>query len=152
MNHLNQLQEGLPYIGATNRNNGVLCFVESNCISNKMIQNGNCIGFIKNGDGSAGYAIYKRGKFISTSDVIYGYADWLNEYTGLFFVAAQDLIKSKYSHGYKRNLQHLRSDKVMIPVDNNGKPDYDFMEDCGRKMMAKKYVQYLNFLKSSERM
>lgn len=152
LNHLNQLQEGLPYVGATNRNNGVLCFVESNCISNKMIQNGNCIGFIKNGDGSAGYAIYKRGKFISTSDVIYGYANWLNEYTGLFFVAAQDLIKSKYSHGYKRNLQHLRGDKVMLPVDNNGKPDYDFMEECGRKMMAKKYVQYLNFLKLSERM
>lgn len=26
--------------------------------------------------GSAGYAIYREGKFISTSDVMYGYADW----------------------------------------------------------------------------
>ncbi len=150
LNHLNQSQEDLAYIGATNRNNGVICFVEDNDVSCKMIQSGNCIGFIKNGDGSAGYAIYKREKFVSTSDVIYGYASWLNEYTGLFFVSAQDLIKSKYSHGYKRNQQHLRGDKVMLPVDNNDEPDYEFMEECGRKMMVKKYIQYLEFLKQIE--
>ncbi|WP_368103219.1 hypothetical protein [Bifidobacterium pseudocatenulatum] len=41
-----------------------------------MILEGNCIGFIKNGDGSAGFAIYKAEQFISTSDVLYdGYAD-----------------------------------------------------------------------------
>ena len=150
MNHLNQSQDDLSYIGATNRNNGVLCFVENDEISCKMIQEGNCIGFIKNGDGSAGYAIYKQENFVSTSDVIYGYADWLNEYTGLFFVSAQDLIKSKYSHGYKRNQQHLRGDRVMLPVNDNDEPDYEFMEECGRKMIAKKYIQYLNFLKALE--
>lgn len=144
--------DGIEYIGATNRNNGVLYFFEKTNNLNSKIQKGNCIGFIKDGDGSAGYSIYKREPFVSTVNVIYGYANWLNKYTGLFFVASQDLIKSKYSHGYKRNLQHLRGDKVMLPVDNNGKPDYDFMEECGRKMMAKKYVQYLNFLKLSERM
>ena len=149
LNHLNQSQDDLSYIGATNRNNGVLCFVENDEISCKMIQEGNCIGFIKNGDGSAGYAIYKRENFVSTSDVIYGYADWLNEYTGLFFVSAQDLIKSKYSHGYKRNQQHLRGDRVMLPVNDNDEPDYEFMEECGRKMMAKKYIQYLKYLEST---
>ena len=35
---------------------------------------------------------------------------------------------------------------IMLPVNDNDEPDYDFMEECGRKMMAKKYVQYLNFL------
>lgn len=149
LNHLNQSQDDLSYIGATNRNNGVLCFVENDETSCKMIQEGNCIGFIKNGDGSAGYAIYKRENFVSTSDVIYGYASWLNEYTGLFFVSAQDLIKSKYSHGYKRNQQHLRGDRVILPVNDNDEPDYEFMEECGRKMMAKKYIQYLKYLEST---
>lgn len=99
---------GIEYIGATNKNNGCLHFVESNDRTNNLLQDGNCIGFIKDGDGSAGYSIYKRESFVSTVNVIYGYANWLNEYTGLFFVTAQDLIKSKYSHGYKRNQQHLR--------------------------------------------
>ena len=104
-----------------------------------MMQKGNCIGFIKNGDGSAGYAIYKQEPFVSTSDVIYGYASWLNPFTGIFFVAAQDMIENKYSHGYKRNAHHLRGDRVMLPVTKTGKPDYRFMESFGRKMMLDKY-------------
>lgn len=147
LNHLIQVKQGIPYIGATNRNNGVMCYVEDNEISHKMIQDGNCIGFIKNGDGSAGYAIYKHESFISTSDVIYGYADWLNLYTGLFFVAAQDMIEEKYSHGYKRNRQHLRGDKVMLPITSAGKPDYKFMEDYVKNLKKEKidtYFKYLN--------
>ena len=116
-------------------------------MARKMMQEGNCIGFIKNGDGSAGYAIYKQEPFISTSDVIYGYAKWLNPYTGLFFVAAQDMIEHKYSHGYKRNAQHLKGDRVMLPMTGAGEPDYDFMEQFGEKMMQAKYEQYLFYLR-----
>ena len=146
MNHLEQSTHGISYIGATNRNNGVPCFVDSNDHSHKIIQDGNCIGFIKNGDGSAGYAIYKKEPFISTSDVIYGYAKWLNQYTGLFFVAAQDMIENKYSHGYKRNAQHLKGDRVMLPVLPDGQPDYTFMENFGKHLMKSKYKQYLAYL------
>lgn len=146
LNHLEQAAHGISYIGATNRNNGVLCFVKDTDDSRKMMQEGNCIGFIKNGDGSAGYAIYKQEPFVSTSDVIYGYASWLNPYTGLFFVTAQDMIEHKYSHGYKRNAQHLKGDRVMLPVSDAGEPDYQFMEDYIRELMIKKRNQYLSIL------
>lgn len=147
LNHLLKTQEGgINYIGATNRNNGVICYVVENDISKAKILPGNCIGFIKNGDGSAGYAIYKAESFISTNDVIYGYANWLNKYTGLFFVAAQDMIEDKYSHGHKRNKQHLKGDKVMLPISESGKPDFDYMEQYIKNMMLKKYKQYLAFL------
>ncbi|WP_314707137.1 restriction endonuclease subunit S [Rothia mucilaginosa] len=118
---------GVNYIAATNRNNGVLYYLEPSEDLKKKVQSGNCIGFIKDGDGSAGYAIYKHEPFASTVNVIYGYADWLNRENGLFFVAAQDMIEDKYSHGYKRNLQHLRGDKVMLPVDDKGNPDFAYM-------------------------
>lgn len=146
--HLTKVANGgIEYIGATNRNNGVLCRVELNDISRPMVQLGNCIGFIKNGDGAAGYAIYKKESFISTTDVIYGYADWLNQYTGLFFVGAQDLIKPKYSHGYKRNAKHLSVDRVMLPVNDQGQPDYDYMEQYVKNLMIKKYQSYLDYVK-----
>lgn len=147
LNHLNKVYaDGINYIGATNRNNGVLCYVEENDHSRPMILNGNCIGFIKNGDGSAGFAIYKAERFISTSDVLYGYASWVNKFTGLFFVVAQDMIEHKYSHGYKRNKEHLAGDKVMLPITNSGKPDYEYMEQYIKNMILKKYKQYLAFL------
>lgn len=151
LNHLHKTKEsGISYIGATNRNNGVLCFVSEDDSSLKMLLPGNCIGFIKNGDGSAGFAIYKAESFISTSDVIYGYSNWLNKYTGLFFVAAQDMIEHKYSHGYKRNRQHLKGDRVMLPADSDGNPDFKYMEQYAKNMMLKKYKQYLSFLERKE--
>lgn len=151
LNHLNKVcTDGVNYIGATNRNNGVLCCVEENDLSRSMILNGNCIGFIKNGDGSAGFAIYKAEKFISTSDVLYGYASWVNKFTGLFFVVAQDMIEHKYSHGYKRNKEHLTGDKVMLPITNSGEPDYEYMEQYAKNMMLRKYQQYMTFLDRSD--
>lgn len=136
---------GINYIAATNRNNGVLCQLEPSEDLKKKVQAGNCIGFIKDGDGSAGYAIYKHESFASTVNVIYGYADWLNCENGLFFVAAQDMIEDKYSHGYKRNLQHLRGDKVMLPVDDACNPDYEYMAEYTRQKrgtMLDKYRKY----------
>jgi hypothetical protein len=149
LNHLLRTSNGgINYIGATNRNNGVLCYVLNDESTKKMALPGNCIGFIKNGDGSAGYAIYKAESFISTSDVIYGYADWINRFTGIFFVAAQDMIEDKYSHGYKRNKDHLKGDMVMLPVTDEGTPDYEYMEQYSKNLMLKKYKQYLSYLDS----
>lgn len=136
---------GIEYIAATNRNNGCLYFLKDTDDSRKKLQRGNCIGFIKDGNGSAGYAIYKSEDFASTVNVIYGYANWLNKYTGLFFVTAQDMIAEKYSHGYKRNKEHLSADKVMLPVDEQDEPDYQFMEEYikEREMVKRKeYVCY----------
>lgn len=146
-NHLTEVTEGgIPYIGATNRNNGVLCFVQSQDDLTALIQPGNCIGFIRNGDGSAGYAIYKSTPFISTSDVMYGYARWINKWTGLFFVTAQDQIKSKYSHGHKRSPERLKQDKVMLPVNELGNPDWQFMEDYIREREAIQVERCREFL------
>ena len=129
-NHLTEVDEGgIAYIGATNRNDGVMCFVAEDSTTGKLIQEGNCIGFIRNGDGAAGYAIYRGSDFISTSDVIYGYGDWINKRTGLFFVVSQDKIKPKYSHGHKRSPERLARDFVMLPVEESGNPDFQYMDD-----------------------
>ena len=147
--HLTQVNEsGIPYVGATNRNNGVLCFIHEDENSLKLKQPGNCIGFIKNGDGSAGYAIYKEAAFISTNDVIYAYKPLLNKYVGLFFVVAQDKIESKYSHGYKRDKKRLLSDRIMLPVNESGDPDYVFMEAYIRELMLRKLEQYRAYMNS----
>lgn len=69
-------QEGdMPYISSTSLNNGVLCFVQP---QKKLIQKGNCIAFIRNGEGSMGYAVYKSEDFIATSDMTLGYNPNLN--------------------------------------------------------------------------
>ena len=54
-NALSKNNPTVPYLGASNRNNGVLDFVDAD---NKLIQKGNCIAFIKDGEGAMGYAAY----------------------------------------------------------------------------------------------
>lgn len=73
-----------------------------------------------------------------------------NLFTGLFFVVAQDMIEHKYSHGCKRNKEHLAGDKVMLPVTDSGEPDYRYMEQYAKNMMLRKYQQYLAFLNRSD--
>ena len=69
LNHIEKLDDGISYLGATNQNNGVLCFVNRD---KNTIQKGNCIAFIRNGEGSMGYSVYKVEDFIATSDMTLG--------------------------------------------------------------------------------
>lgn len=144
LNHLNEKNGEIPYLGATNRNNGVLTFVNE---ETSMLQKGNCMCFIRNGQGSVGYSVYKREPFISTSDNTFAYADWLNCFTGNFIVTSSDMIRSKYSFGYKRNNERLIKDKIMLPTTPAGEPDYLYMESYIKEIMLRKYNEYLNYKK-----
>ena len=63
LNHLEKnTSDGISYVGATNRNNGVLDFVKR---KENLIYSGNAIAFIRNGEGSMGYSVYKKEDFIA---------------------------------------------------------------------------------------
>ena len=96
--------KGISYLGATNSNNGVLCFVES---SESMIHKGNCIAFIRIGEGSMGYSVYKGEDFIATSDISVGYNEHLIKYNGTFITTIADRVRGKYNFGYKRSANRL---------------------------------------------
>lgn len=143
LNHLKEDEHGISYLGATNRNNGVLAFV--NPVEN-LIQRGNCIAFIRNGEGSIGYSVYKREDFIATSDITCGYADFLNEYIGLFITTVADKVRGKYNFNYKRSDTRLRREKLMLPVTDDGNPDFDYMDAYIRNETAKIYRRYLAYV------
>lgn len=135
------LTEGrIPYVGATNRNNGVMKFCDPQEI--KLIK-GNCIAFIGAGDGSAGYSIYKSEDFICSTSIICGYNEHLNKYNGLFISACSDMNESKYSHGHSRNELRLKRDQIMLPITSDGEPDYEYMEQYIKNKMYFKYIIYL---------
>ena len=124
-NQLKKSSDGIPYIGATNRNNGVLDFVEPD---EKFISRGNAIAFVCDGEGSMGYSFYKREDCIATTNIIFGYADFLNEYVGLFITTVADKVRGKYNYNYKRRLLRLRKEKIQLPVTDDGAPDFNYME------------------------
>ena len=137
------------YLGAKKNDNGVM----RHCASNlELEQDGNCIIFICNGQGSVGYANYMNDTFIGTSDIVAGYCDNMNELIGEFMATVFCLERPKYSFGRKWKT-HLKNTIVKLPmkysadgtpfIDRNKKysddgyiPDWQFMED---------YMKSLNY-------
>lgn len=142
LNHLPKNSKGVNYLGATNSNNGVLAFVDSTG-NEKMIQKGNSIAFIRNGEGSMGFSIYKAEDFIATSDISVGYSENLNREIGLFITTIADRIRGKYNFGYKRSDTRLKKEKLQLPIDKSGQPDYEYMENFMKKLEYTKLTKYL---------
>lgn len=151
LNHLDKCETGgTNYVGATNRNNGVLDYVANN---EKITYRGNAIAFIRNGEGAMGYSVYKAENFIATQDVSVGYNKNLNCYNGLFITTVADTIRGKYNFGYKRNQNRLSKEKLRLPVDSGGLPDWQFMENFIKQIENNKIeaiLHYYNYLKNKE--
>ena len=143
LNHLEKCSSGgTNYVGATNRNNGVLDYVSNNP---KLTYRGNAIAFIRNGEGAMGYSVYKAEDFIATQDVSVGYNANLNKYNGLFITAVADKIRGKYNFGYKRNQHRLTKEKLCLPILSDGNPDWQFMEDFMRQIERDKIQTVLKY-------
>ena len=144
LNHLKKNDSGISYLGATNQNNAVLSFVDP---VDSLIQKGNCIAFIRNGEGSMGYSVYKSEDFIATSDMTLAYSEYLNKYTGMFITTIADRIRGKYNFGYKRSVTRLAKEVLSLPVTSEGVPDWDFMEQYMRKVESRQIFNYLQSIR-----
>ena len=132
-----------PFITAKAGNNGI-----SDFIGNKTLFTAGKITVEK----IKLSAYYQPQDFYCSHDVSVLDIGCVNQYIAQFICTMIMRNSSKYSYGRQAQMNVVKREVIMLPVDNNNEPDYKFMEEYGRKIMTKKYVQYLNFLKSSERM
>lgn len=136
-----------PFIGATDNGNGITGFV-GNCNASC---DRNVLGV--NYNGAPCIAFYHPYECIFTDDVkrlhLLHYED--NEYVMLFLKAIVMQQRTKYSYGYKFNEKRMLRQKLMIPIDDKGAPDYAYMEQYVKNMMIGKYEQYMVFLDKQEK-
>ena len=121
------------YVGAKKDDNGVMLHC---AYDEELIQKGNCIIFICNGQGSVGYANYMDVDFIGTTDIVAGYNENLNEYNGLFIATILCRERPKYSFGRKWKT-HLRETKIRLPQTIDQKPDWVFMDEYIKSLKRK---------------
>ncbi|WP_119328364.1 restriction endonuclease subunit S [Cysteiniphilum halobium] len=143
LNHLIKSNVGVNYLGATNLNNAVLCQVDK---VESLLHKGNAIAFIRNGEGSMGYSVYKSEEFIATSDISVGYNKRLNKYIGTFITTIADQVRGKYNFGYKRNGKRLSNENVLLPSRNKKVPDYEYMESYVKNFEYKRLEKMKSYL------
>ena len=134
-----------PYISSTSLNNGIAHFV-SNINHTKEVD---CISVNRNG--SVGYAFYHPYSALYSNDCrklrLHDYA----QNSALFIAAQITAQKDKYNYAYKMGTARLKRQKVLLPVDELGKPDWDYMEEYSRQKMKQLTSIYLCYLQSKKR-
>ena len=112
-----------PYIGSSDANNGLTCF-----IGQQSIHKCNTITLSYNG--SVGEAFYQPEDFWATDDVNVLYPKFKNNPAIALFICT--LIKKekyRYNYGRKWILDKMNKSIIKLPVKQDGTPDFDFMEN-----------------------
>ena len=56
--------------------------------------------------------------------------------------------KQKYEYGYKFNGERMKDQIILLPIYEDGTPNYSFMEEYMKQMEEKLLVRYKKYLQS----
>lgn len=133
-----------PFIGASCFSNGVTDFVGNvNGSLDRLV-----LGV--NADGSVGESFVHPYECLFSNHVSRLHLKNGRDSEAVLLFCAQAIRKQKekYSFGYAFKAARMRRQEIMLPVDGAGEPDWDYMEQYVKNMMAKKLRQYLSFLEA----
>lgn len=112
------------YIGAIESNNGVSAHISND----EHIHPANTITVSYNG--SVAEAFYQDEMFWATDDVNVLYPNFqLNKYIALFITTIIRQEKYRFNYGRKWDKELMQKSTIKLPVDSEGNPDWQFMED-----------------------
>ena len=117
------IEGNTPFIGSSEQENGITAYIDK-----EPIHKANTISVTYNG--SVAEAFYQPKDFWATDDVNVLYPRFaLNPYIALFILPLIRKEKYRFSYGRKWHLERMNESKIKLPVDKNGNPDWQFMED-----------------------
>lgn len=138
-----QTDGNIPFIGASDANNGVTEFVGN---TNKSLDS-NVLGV--NYNGSVVENFYHSYECIFSDDVKrikFKNGEYGDEYTYLFLKQMILSQKNKYQYGYKFNAKRMSRQKIMLPIDKNGKPHWEYMSNFIKKLEKENIEKTLNHI------
>ena len=131
----------VPYVSSTANNNGVDDYIEAT-EGTRVFKN--CISLANSG--SVGTAFYEPFAFVASDHVTSLECNEANEYVYLFLATVLERQGSNFNFNREINDLRIKKMRVMLPVTDDEKPDYQFMEEYVRELMAEKRKQYRKFI------
>lgn len=141
----NQIEGHNPYVSSTSLNNGINDFI-GNEDSVRIFSN--CLTVANSG--SVGASFYQPYKFVASDHVTHLQNDQFDRFTYLFIATLTNRLSDKYNFNREINDKRISRDKVMLPVNEDHRPDFEYM---GQYMMNQEYLkrkQYLNYNQSEK--
>lgn len=131
-----------PYVTSGSQNNGIGYFV-GNC--NETLDS----GYIAlNRNGAVGKAFYHPYLSLMGNDCrkLHLKAADNNEFVGNFISVAISMQSKCFSYSRKLGTARAKALRVMLPTDESGKPDWQYMEDYAKSIALKLLRQQLAYL------
>lgn len=144
-NNMASLVKGdIPLVSARKFENGYKDFVST---PEKPLYERNIITLNNDGDGGAGISYYQPHKMALDSHVtaLYPKID-LNKYHLLFITRTLTHQRAKFGNNYPINNLRLKALKIMLPIENSGNPDWNFMENYMKQIEYKKLKKLSRYL------
>ncbi len=138
-----QYDAGIPYVVRSKFNNGIKYRVVRR---KRKVNPPNVISF---GAENATF-FYQKEEWISGRDMYYIDTQDLDEYACLYLTACLQPIATKYSYNFGLFPDLLKKEKVKLPVDEFGKPDYAYMTNYMAMLKSKteRNMRLLNIAQS----
>lgn len=128
----------IRFIGSSASNNGCTAMIGND----KNQHSGNTITVCYNG--SVGETFYQNQPFVASDDVNVLCPKFaMNQQIALFIAPLIKSASSRYDYIDKWKKETMEADKILLPVDQNGDPDWFYMEEY-MKMVQEKTEDTLN--------
>lgn len=115
--------EGIvPYVSSTALNNGVDGFIGNEDSIRKFED---CITIANSG--SVGSAFFHQYEFVASDHVTQLKRKGLDKYAYLFMLPIINRLSEKYCFNREINDKRIKREKILLPVNNKGKIDFEFM-------------------------
>lgn len=144
----------IPYVSSKSQNNGISAYIGN---KNDSLDS-NCISINRNGN--VGYSFYHPYPALFSNDCRKLKINQ-NKYVSLFITNQIKAQKNKFNYGYKMGTNRLQRLKILLPIDKNGNPDYNYMKqymiNLEIKLLSKykRFIQnqvYSNYISNKERL
>ncbi|MDY3401430.1 restriction endonuclease subunit S [Riemerella anatipestifer] len=128
----------MPYISSSAINNGVDGFVSN---KDKVRIFSKCLSIANSG--SVGATFYQPYSYVASDHITKLENKNFNEVIYLFISSLSKRLSEKYSFNREINDTRIQREKILLPIDKNGQPDYDYMENYMKKLEYEKLTKYI---------
>lgn len=141
-NKMSDLLKGsIPLISAKNGNNGLKDFVSGNSKKNYPK---NTLTLNNDGDGGAGISYYQPFDYLLDSHVTSLESKYKLSKSSLLFISrCITKQRNKFGHGYALTNNRLKAFKIMLPINEDKTPDYEYMENYMKRLEYLNLTEYL---------
>ena len=153
----------LPFLGATQYNNGVTRMTTKDSVRvydkvggnsmndvDKRFYAGGCIAITNNG--SVGHAYYQASEFTCSHDitVVYLKDQVMTKELATFLIPSIQKAGESFAYAKKWRPIRMRRSKLMLPIQADGTPDWEFMSAFMKKVEQDTLSEALHYFRPKE--